>query len=754
MNTTTHTSILDPYRLPTNVRPYHYDLVVKTDLEQLTFEGFVKMRYFQLRIPLWSIKSFTGTLSSLDIENETSEIVLNASHLELLEATVASNTWKSEKNAIISSIDDAKERVTYRVPETLISGSKAELKIRFAGTLAGNMVGYYRARWDHKGTTEYYALTQLATTSARRAFPCWDEPQLKATYALTLISRVGTVNLSNMPVLSEEPILDGIPGCNAEWKTTKFEKTPPMSTYIVAYANGPFVFIETNITMPLSGKSVPLRIYTTRDLIHQAQFALDVKAAALPLYEELFDIEYPLPKLDTLVASDFGPGAMENWGLITGRLNAFLIDPDRADIRAKKEVAATQSHEVAHMWFGNFTTMEWWSYFYLNEGRLFGERYLPDKCVLFKAVISSTYLWQHPRVYPEWRGGIEFINKHLNEALKKDANISTQPIEVEFSSPNAINQASSIYSKAAAVLLMLSSYVGEEKFFQGVSIYLKRKRFSNSVTSDLWDGISAATGINISELMDNWINKAGFPVVTVTEDASGIAVRQNRFLDTEVSPAENDDTIWSIPLRILTVDKDGDPIINGNSILQEREKTIALDKSKPFKLNAGTKDRVLYTDERLSLMAAEAIKENSVFSLEDRMGLIHDAVAVAKAGLSKLSSALTFVKQFKKEKQYLVWQAISENLSDVQDVWWENLAITERFKEFCRAYEACDNRVVNELRRRFKVYEQTGDDSLIPADLQTVIYSAATRYGGSEEYEMMVRIYNNPKTTTEKNAAM
>ena len=201
-----------------------------------------------------------------------------------------------------------------------------------------------------------------------------------------MVSRADTVNLANMPATSEHVYTPSLQestdvvtwlssklsalttGEPDQWKITTFEKTPPMSTYIVAWANGPFSFVETSYTSPLTGKVRPLRVYTTPDLVHQAQFALDVKKKVLPLYEQVFDIEYPLPKLDTLVATDFDAGAMENWGLITGRTSAFLVNPEKTDLEGKKRVAVTQSHEVAHMWFGNITTMEWWDNLYLNEG--------------------------------------------------------------------------------------------------------------------------------------------------------------------------------------------------------------------------------------------------------------------------------------------------------------------------------------------------------------------------------------------------
>ncbi|KAG6832426.1 hypothetical protein H0H87_001586 [Tephrocybe sp. NHM501043] len=333
----------DQYRLPTDVKPKHYDVTIKTDLGRLEFEGFVKIR--------------------LDVHRTTSSVTLNTTALELGKASIYSDALKSEQEPSEVTIVKESERVTYQFPTALPGGSTAHLKIGFSGKLLGSMTGYYKATYEIEGKQRVYALTQFEPTDARRAFPCWDEPLLKATFGITLISRADTVNLSNMPATSEDVYTPAAAKPNEHpdlaklysslddtWKITQFQSTPPMSTYIVAFANGHFEHLESSVKMPLSGKTIPLRIYATTDVIHQAQFALDVKASVLPLYEKVFDVEYPLPKLDTLVASDFDAGAMENWGLITGRTNALLLDPKKADLAAKKWVATTQSHEVAHMW--------------------------------------------------------------------------------------------------------------------------------------------------------------------------------------------------------------------------------------------------------------------------------------------------------------------------------------------------------------------------------------------------------------------
>ncbi|KAF8633724.1 hypothetical protein AX17_004382 [Amanita inopinata Kibby_2008] len=766
MSTLATSASQDQYRLPVDVKPVHYDVTIRTDLEKLEYQGFVKI--------------------SLDVKTDTSRIVLNSSDLKLGKATIYSDVLKVTQGESTQSFDSAQDRITYVFPTALPAGSKAELRIGFEGKITGGMVGYYKSSYDHGGTTSYYALTQFEPTSARRAFPCWDEPLLKATFAITMISRADTVNLSNMPVISEEgwdtqssadealKFLSSFEAKGGKWKISRFQTTPPMSSYIVAFANGPFKYLERTVELPLSKKTIPLRVYTTPDLLHQAQFALDVKADVLPLYEKVFDIGYPLPKLDTLVASDFDAGAMENWGLITGRTTAFLLDPRRADLQAKKNIMKTQSHEVAHMWFGNITTMEWWKYLYLNEGfaTLMGE-----------VIIAG-------RVFPDWKVDSSFISEHLNSALGLDAKPSSHPIEVECPDANHINQIFDAlsYSKAASVLRMLANYVGEEQFLKGVSLYLKRHLYGNSVTNDLWKGISEATGLDIVNLMDNWISKIGFPVLTVTENANGIHVRQDRFLETGRAEGKDNETLWNVPLSLLTVGEDGKATINKSIILKDREMTIPLDISKPFKLNAGTSGvyRVLYTPERLEKIAHEAAKDDSCFSFNDRLGLVHDAMALSKAGLAKLSSALTLVESFKNEKEYLVWSGISESVSGLISVWWEDPKIVDKLNEFRRGlfvplveqlgyeYEegetadttllrtcaitqaalAGDKGVVGELRERFAHYMKTGDDSRIPADLQRITFRTAVKYGGPAEYGEMQKFHDQPKTPTAKIAAI
>ncbi|KAI9456781.1 leucyl aminopeptidase [Russula earlei] len=745
------------YRLPTDLRPRHYDLTIRTDLEKERFTGFVKI--------------------DLDVVNATKVITFNAAaELNIGTATLAVTTSGAEIAHIGTKIELDTQRASLIFPQELPVGSKVTLRIEFEAALTDSMTGYYKSTWG-KGT---YALTQFEPTDARRALPCWDEPLLKATFSVTLVSRKGTVSLSNMPARSgvvvadalTEHLFEGVK--DGSWFATSFETTPPMSTYLLAFANGEFAHLESSYTSPLSGKVRPLRIYATPDVISQAQYALGITEKALPLYEQAFNIEYPLPKLDTLVANDFDAGAMENWGLITGRTTAYLVDPENADFAAKKRIAGTQSHEVAHMWFGNITTMAWWDNLYLNEG-------------------FATLAMQH-RIHPDWKVDADFINNHLTAALRLDAKLSSHPIEVEVPDAGQIGQIfdSLSYSKAASgtmiiVLRMLSKYVGEDKFLKGVSLYLKKHLYSNTVSRDLWEGIGEATGLDIPQLMDNWVSKMGFPVLTVTETLSGIKVRQDRFLEDGPAKPEDNKTIWSIPLGLVTASDYGQAVVDNTALLETREAEFRLDTTRSFKLNADTNGvyRVLYTSTRLAAIASEAAKGDSIFSLSDRIGLVHDAFALGKAGHLPLSDALNLVHELRAEKEFLVWDSIDASLAGIILTWWEDDKVTELLKSFRRAlcsplvetlgleYSQDDSADVTQLRtlavggaastgdpgtvkallERFTKFT-AGDPHAIPVDLLGVTFVTAVEHTGAPAYDAVLKLFENPPTPSIKVAAI
>lgn len=593
-----------------------------------------------------------------------------------------------------------------------------------------------------------------------------------------MIARPNETVLSNMNATSTGPWTSGDLGAalesahdadaitaDSDWAITKFDTTPKISTYLVAYACGEFGHLSTEFHSKLTGKTIPLKIYVTHNQLDQAQFGLDVAKWALPVYEELFQIAYPLPKLDTLVAHDFEYGAMENWGLITGRTTAYLCS-ERSSLEAIKRIGSTQCHEVAHMWFGNIVTMQWWDNLWLNEA--------------FATLMGSIVLPE--RIWPEWKMTSQFINDHWARALSLDARRSSHPIEVDCSDPNQIGEIFDAisYSKGASVLRMLKGVVGDDKFFKGVSLYLNKHLYGNAKTSDLWAGISQAVGKDIGSVMNNWILKIGFPVVSVEELGNGqVRLTQHRFLITGDVKPEEDETVWWIPLEIKAV-QGGKTTVDHDAVLDSRTATFDV-ASDVFKLNAETVGvyRVMYSGERLAKLGQQAQQ----FSVDDRVGLVSDAAALTAAGYSKTSGALDLVTALAPtESEYLPLSNIAGFLSGLAAIWWEDDAVraavdklrVELFRPVVDrlgydhgendeptlkqlrtlavgvAASGGDKDVVAELKARFQPFLEHGDDSRIPPDLQGTVFRHAVSDGGEAEYEKLLAVYNNPPNPSTK----
>ncbi|KAK7054156.1 aminopeptidase [Favolaschia claudopus] len=749
--------IVDTYRLPANVEPIHYDLKIRTDLKELVFDGvvWIKIRFV----------------------DATAAIVLNAFEIEL--GTSSSVTLDSGKTCCPTkqSMNPDTQRVTLSFADAFVAGSSAVLHMSFRAKVS-NLSGYYKSDWVHDDITEYYTGTFFEPTYARRVFPCWDEPALKATFAVSMISRQGTVNLNNMPAFFEgpyDPSLDSLDPSfgptitdtdndKFEWIITRFETTPKMSTYIVAFANGPFAYVESAFTSSLTGRIHPVRIYATPDLLSQAKFPLELTTKVLPMLESMFDLPYPLPKMDILCTNG-ALGALENWGLIIGDPGAFLFDPATDSTGTKKRVVDITSHELSHQWFGNIVTMEWWDNLWLNEGF----------ATLLGRMISH-------RLHPEWNVPAAAVNGTLKHGLRVDARLSSHPVQVECPDANNVDEIMDLiaYMKGASLLQMVLTLLGEEQFLKGVSVYLKEHQSGNSVAEDLWDALGRTSGTDVLTLMKDWICKTGYPVLTVTESSGGIIVRQNRFLSSGPAEPKDDEALWTVPLLLLTIDSSGARQLNNTLFLKEREKFIPLDINYPFKLNASSSGfyRVLYQTPNLNRLALEAAKGD----ISDMSGLLNDAMALAQANLAKLSGALTLMSGFGGTTEYIVLESIGANITGLLDTWWENSEIVEHLRRLDRhifvplvaklgfdylegdatdtvaartlavkrAANARDPGVIQELRRRFSAFMVDKEASPLPKDLIPTIYAVAVRHGGNKEYDYMWSILDTTKSPAEE----
>ncbi|KAK4704663.1 hypothetical protein P7C70_g1541, partial [Phenoliferia sp. Uapishka_3] len=711
----------------------------------------------------------------------------------------------------------------------------ASLGLRWWGTFdEGSMLGYYTIPYPPQdngdNSPECSAVTQFQPALARRAFvspavstqplsesdvpphqPCFDQPNKKAKFSITLISPVGVDSLSNSLEVSRklsngrfapsellsadflagrEGVIDASKAENkftaaeAEWETVEFAETPQMSTYIVAWAVGRFSSISASYTSPLTKKIIPLRILAATPLQHiergQGQLALDTLAKVMPIYEKLFDIPYPLPKLDILVCDAFDAGAMENLGLICGRAELLLFDPAKDGVSAKFQVVATVAHEAAHMWFGDAVTLEWWDQLWLNEGfatlvrRSMGEVVVLDQ------------------IEPSWNVRSTFIKFRRAAALKLDSLRSSHPVEMRCpdDAEDTISQIFDAisYEKGSAILRMLSNLIGEDVFMRGVSKYLKSNLFGNTTSASLWDAMTQVSGVNVAELMHAWTHKVGFPVVTVGETSDGLLLRQNRFLSTGDPTPEEDETLWTIPLDIRVLNSAATD--SRKILMSTRELFVPLKVTTEsiYTLNSETSGtfRVSYPAQRLYKLAEESSHAKSQLSLADRLGILEDAILLAEAGQTRTSSTLGLMKQLSVEGERLIWAEIALSLHRISNTWWEqrqevrnaifafgaslfgplverlglkHLETDDTETRVLRvlaitAAAATENESVIEFLRTSFYQLAAGKVDETTIDLVATIVTETVRHGGEQEYNIALAIYNSPPTPGHQIAAI
>jgi aminopeptidase 2 len=637
--------------------------------------------------------------------------------------------------------DEGNQTTKITFKKSLSKGSKAQMQMKFTGQLNDKMAGFYRSTYKNAdGSESLLATTQLEATDARRAFPCFDEPALKAEFTITLIADKHLTCLSNMDVASTTGIVSDI--SNSLKNKVTFNRSPKMSTYLVCFIVGELNYIETNKFR------VPVRVYAppNQDIEH-GRFSLELAAKTLAFYEKTFDSDFPLPKMDMVAIPDFAAGAMENWGLITYRVVDVLFDEKTSGASTKERVAEVVQHELAHQWFGNLVTMDFWDGLWLNEG------------------FATWMSWYSCNIfYPEWKVWQSYVTDTLQGALSLDSLRSSHPIEVPVKRADEVNQIFDAisYSKGSCVLRMISKHLGEDVFMEGIRQYLKKHAYGNTQTSDLWAALSAASGKDLKETMDIWTKHIGYPVITVTENQqdSTVHVKQNRFLRTADVKPEEDEVIYPVFLGMRT--KDG---INEDIVLDKREDSFAVEDLDFFKLNADHSGiyRTSYTPERLGKLGKAA--KDGLLSVEDRAGMLADAGALAASGHQKTSGVLNLLKGFDSEKEFVVWNEIISRLGAIQGAWmFEDKKVKEGLETFQRdlvsekshkagwefkdtddhieqqfkgmlfgsAGMAGDEAVKKAAKDMFKKFA-AGDKSAIHPNIRGSVFGMALKYGGKEE---------------------
>lgn len=723
--------------LPANVKPVHYDLTLEPDFEKFTYDGSVVI--------------------DLQVNEDSTSISLNSNEIDIKSATVLAEGAAVASNPKVS-INKEKEVATVEFGETIKAGTNAQLKLDFVGSLNDNMAGFYRSSYKlPNGETKYLASTQMEPTDARRAFPCFDEPALKAKFTITLVADKSMTCLSNMDVASETDVQSGAK------KAVKFNTSPLMSTYLVAFIVGHMNYIET------TNFRVPIRVYATPDQdIEHGRFSLDLAARTLAFYEKAFDSEFPLPKMDMVAVPDFSAGAMENWGLITYRIVDVLLDEKTSGASRKERIAETVQHELAHQWFGNLVTMDFWDGLWLNEGF---------------ATWMSWYSCNS--FYPEWKVWQTYVIDNLQGALSLDSLRSSHPIEVPVKKADEINQIFDAisYSKGSSVLRMISKYLGEDVFLQGVRNYIKKHAYGNTETGDLWSALGDASGKPVQRVMDIWTKNVGFPVVSVSENpaSSTIKLKQNRFLRTGDVRPEEDTTLYPIMLGLRT--KQG---VDEDTMLTEREGEFKVPDLDFFKLNADHSAiyRASYTPERLTKLGEAASK--GLLTVEDRAGMIADSGALAASGYQSTAGVLSLLKAFGSESEFVVWNEILTRIGTIRAAWlFEDTQTKDALKAFQRSlvsdkaheigwtFSEADGHILQQFKALMfgsagSAEDQTvvkaaqdmfarfaaGDISAIHPNIRGSVFSIALKHGGEAEYNVVLDRFRNAPTSDEKTTAL
>jgi puromycin-sensitive aminopeptidase len=598
------TTTLNPYRLSRIAVPNAYRIHLTPDLEDASFGGRVEI--------------------DLDLTEPSSEMTLNAIELDIIDASVTAGSRTLAATDI--ALDSTYETATFRFDGVVPSGP-ITVVINFTGILNDQLHGFYRSTYTDDGGHEHLiATTQFEASDARRAFPCFDEPSLKATFQVSLTIPSELAAYSNSRETSAEDHGDGR-------RTIAFAPTMKMSTYLVAFVVGPF-----EATEPVDVGGVPLRTIFPRGKGHLAPWSLEVAEHALRYFATYFDLAYPGDKFDMIAIPDFAAGAMENLGLVTFRESDLLIDPERASFAQIERVALVVNHETAHMWFGDLVTMDWWEGIWLNEAF----------ATFMESICTDDFR-------PGWQKWVGF-NPMKDLAFSVDSLHSTRPIEYEVVSPDDCRGMFDVltYMKGCSVLRMLEQYLGAETFRDGIRLYLRRHAYGNTVTADLWAALEEVSGRPVGQIMDTWILQGGFPLVSVRDGQ----ISQQPFRYSDPGADSNIGEIWQVPVlsRSLGVGEATRQLLGASPAPLESSGTAIV--------NAGGSGfyRVAYGPSEVAAISAR-LGELSVI---ERAGLFSDTWESTLVGRSTITDLLNLAGSMGDLDEPSVWTVVLQALRMTQ----------------------------------------------------------------------------------------
>lgn len=593
-------------RLITTFTPTHYDLSINLERLHRTFSGTV---------------TINGTAHTDQISLHSKDLTIGTVAVDGHEARATSG----DNDELIITAD------------TLTAGEHTVV-IGFSGVITDAMHGLYPCYFEHDGVKKELLATQFESHHAREVFPCVDEPEAKATFDLTLTTERDVTVLGNQPI---------------EWQrnennqlVTAFQTTPRMSTYLLAWVTG-----ELHRKTATTNGGVEVNVWATpAQRPESLDFALDHAVRSIDFFDEYFGIPYPLPKSDHVALPDFSSGAMENWGLITYREIALLADPATTTVASKHYIATVISHELSHQWFGNLVTMKWWNNLWLNE----------SFATLMEYVAVDA-------IHPEWNAWLDFATQESILALRRDAIDGVQSVQVEVDHPDEISSlfdGAIVYAKGARLMRMCQEYIGHDAFREGLASYFKEFAYHSTEADDLWRHLSAASGQDISHIMNTWISQSGYPVVHVTPTK----LIQEQFF---IGPHQPSERMWPVPLGGT---EDIPPL------LETREMTLNTSKSSRLNVHDASHFITHYTPEHLSHLLSVLASFNEL----GRLQLLHEQTLLVRGGISKSADLVDLLDAYRNESAQNVWDIMALAFGELKKFVEANDPAEQHLKEFAR----------------------------------------------------------------------
>ncbi|XP_038058558.1 uncharacterized protein LOC119729837 [Patiria miniata] len=759
-------------RLPLDVIPKRYNVLLQPFITTDDAQDSLMGRNF----------TFDGLVTiKVECNKPTKTITLHTLELTLHEPPkVTSLRDGVDAKDLFESYEFDKEYdfLVITLKESLMRGQDYEIKVNYSGELNDKLAGWYRSSYiTADGEERWIATSQMQPTDARRALPCFDEPAFKAVFDVEITHRPTMTALANG---IERPGEIKLPvGTDGRWVVTRFKRVREMSTYLLA-----FVVCDFKYTNATTENGILFRVWSRPDAVENTKYALDVGTKILTYFEDYFDFAYPLEKQDMVAVPDFSAGAMENWGLILYRETALLYDPELNSASNKQRVAVVVSHELAHQWFGNLVTPEWWDDLWLNEGFATYVEYLGVA-----------------EVEPTWQMKLQFLVEDLQPVFTEDALGTSHPVKVPVGAPSEINEIfdSISYQKGGSIIRMLDNILTEEVFKMGLNYYLFERFYGNANSDDLWTVLTYADkGIgdnDVKKIMDTWTLQMGYPYVTFQRNGAMLTATQRHFLNNPNSTVEdgnfgNQGYLWYVYL--LYTHETEQEYTNPMTQWMNKERTVEFSLGSTYEEDdwylVNVKQygyyRVNYDTENWQRLSDQLEAKHEVIPIENRAALIDDAFNLARAGVIEQTTALSLTKYLTKEKQYLPWESTLVVISYIRDMfsrysgygplekymlkqikplyddlgWNDNITAPDnshltQYNRINALGTACRYGLkdcVMEASRLYKVYMDNPSVNPITPNLKSVVYCNGIRYGGQDEWEFGWGRYGNTSDSSEK----